>query len=203
VHALVAMLRPVTTNTTNGVTMTDTATTTTSSSSSTTTTTSAPAARPELGAIVYRFTGRLGPLNPVGLFAGGIRFHNSFEGAVVEGPFAGGRISGPDFFVLRPDGVGEIHAPELIEYGAHRIELDVRGYVIPPDGAPVPPLSALLEPGFEFPDVPFRVTGSAFAATASPEFAELNRVTIVIEGEVDMGTGALDVTARRVDRGSS
>jgi hypothetical protein len=132
--------------------------------------------------------------------AGAGRFHNSFDGAIVDGPFAGGRISGPDFFVLRPDGVGEIHAPELIEYGAHRVALDVRGYVVPPDGAPVPPLAALLEPGFEFPDVPFRVTGSAFASTTSPEFADLNRVTIVVEGEVNMGTGVLDVTARTVER---
>ena len=164
-----------------------------------TSTAPAPAA-PTAGGIVYRFQGELGPLNPVGLFDGGIRFHNSFDGAIVDGPFAGGRISGPDFFVLRPDGVGEIHAPELIEYGAHRVALDVRGYVVPPDGAPVPPLAALLEPGFEFPDVPFRVTGSAFASTTSPEFADLNRVTIVVEGEVNMGTGVLDVTARTVER---
>jgi hypothetical protein len=162
-----------------------------------------PTTEARLGRIVYRFRGELGPLNPVGLFDDGIRFHNTFEGDVIDGPFAGGRISGPDFFVLRHDGVGEIHAPELIEYGAHRIALDVRGSVVPPDGAPVPPLSALLEPGFEFPDVPFRVTGSAFAATTSPEFAELNWVTIVIEGEVNMGTGALDVTARVVERGAT
>ncbi len=88
-----------------------------------------PASPPEIGAIVYRFQGTLGPLNPVGLFADGIRFHNTFEGQIVDGPFAGGRISGPDFFLLRPDGVGEIHAPELIEWGAHRVSVDVRGYV--------------------------------------------------------------------------
>jgi hypothetical protein len=118
----------------------------------------------------------------------------------VEGPFAGGRISGPDFFLLRHDGIGEIHAPELIEFGSHRVALDVRGYVTPPEGAPVPPLAALLAPGFEFPDVPFRVTGSALAATTSPEFAHLNGTTLVIEGHVNMATGALDVSALAVDR---
>jgi hypothetical protein len=163
----------------------------------------APADEPRLGEVVYRFRGELGPLNPVGLFDDGIRFHNAFEGRIIDGPFAGGRISGPDFFVLRPDGVGEIHAPELIEHGPHRVALDVRGYVVPPAGAPVPPLSALFEPGFEFPDVAFRVTGSAFAATTSTELAELNRTTIVIEGSVNMGTGELDVTARAVERPSA
>ena len=168
----------------------------------TTTTTTAPAPRPTtaptLGPTVYRFQGELGPLNPVGLFHDGIRFHNTFEGRIVDGPFTGGRISGPDFFVLRPDGIGEIHAPELIESGSHRVALDVRGYVTPPVGAPVPPLAALLEPGFEFPDVPFRVTGSALAATTSPEYAYLNGTTIVVEGHVNMATGQLDVTARAV-----
>jgi hypothetical protein len=155
---------------------------------------------PTIGAIVYRFQGQLGPLNPVGLFDEGIRFHNVFEGEIVDGPFAGGRISGPDFFVLRHDGIGEIHAPELIESGELRVALDVRGYVVAPDGLAMPPLSALLEPGFAFPDVEFRVTGSALAATTSSEYAHLNGTTIVVEGTVNMGTGALDVTARAVGR---
>ena len=156
-------------------------------------------ATPVVGATVYRFRGQLGPLNPVGIFDDGIRFHNVFEGEIVDGPFTGGRISGPDFFLLRPDGVGEIHAPELIEFGDVRVAVDVRGYVTPPPGAPAPPLDAVLTPGFEFPDVPFRVTGSALAATTAPEHAHLNRATIVVEGTVNMGTGELDVTARLVE----
>jgi hypothetical protein len=159
-----------------------------------------PASPPVLGDTVYRFEGELGPMNPVGLFDEGIRFFNQFEGRLVDGPFAGGRISGPDFFVLRHDGIGEIHAPELIEFEQHRVALDVRGYVVPPAGMTMPPLSALFEPGFEFPDVAFRITASALASTTSPEFTSLNGVTIVVEGEVNMGTGAMDVTARVVDR---
>ena len=158
------------------------------------------ATRPVFGDVVYRFQGQLGELNPVGLFDDGIRFFNQFEGAVVDGPFAGGRISGPDFFVLRPSGVGEIHAPELIEFEQHRVALDVRGYLVGPDGMALPPLADVLEPGFAFPDVGFRVTASALASTTSPEFEHLNSAVIVVEGEVNMGTGAMDVTARIVDR---
>lgn len=157
------------------------------------------AAKPQVGDVVYRFRGQLGALNPVGRFDEGIRFHNHFVGDVVDGPFTGGQISGPDFFVLRNDGVGEIHAPELIEWCDHRVSLDVRGYVVPPAGMTLPPLEHLLEPGFVFPDVAFRVTGSAFASTTSPEHAHLNGTTIVVEGSVNMGTGELDVTARTVD----
>ena len=155
---------------------------------------------PVFGDVVYRFQGQLGELNPVGLFDDGIRFFNHFEGAIVDGPFAGGRISGPDFFVLRPSGVGEIHAPELIEFEHHRVALDVRGYLVGPDDMAFPPLTAVLEPGFEFPDVAFRVTASALASTTSPGFEHLNSAVIVVEGEVNMGTGAMDVTARIVDR---
>lgn len=155
---------------------------------------------PRIGDVVYRFQGQLGELNPVGLFDNGIRFFNQFEGQIVDGPFAGGRISGPDFFVLRPSGVGEIHAPELIEFEQHRVTLDVRGYLVGPDGFEIPPLEVLLTPGFEFPDMAFRVTASALAATTSPEFTHLNAAVIVVEGEVNMGTGAMDVTARIVDR---
>lgn len=175
----------------------------TPSTTTSTTSTAAPTrvpAPPQLGDVVYRFRGQLGELNPVGLFDDGIRFFNQFEGTIVDGPFAGGRITGPDFFVLRPSGVGEIHAPELIELDEHRVALDVRGYLVGPDGMEFPPLAAVLAPGFEFPDVAFRVTASALAATTSPAYRHLNAAVIVVEGEVNMGTGDMDVTARVVDR---
>jgi hypothetical protein len=111
-------------------------------------------------------------------------------------------ISGPDVFVLRRDGIGEIRAPEVIDDGTHRVALDVRGYVVPPLGTSVPQLEALLERVVAPPDVPFRVTGSALATTASPEFLYLNRTIIVIEGQVNLATGELVVEARAVERGA-
>lgn len=180
--------------------MTMTTTTTTTTTGRTPDLARADRPRAVLGELVYRFEGSLGDLYPIGLFPDGIRFHNQFEGAVVAGPFTGARIFGLDEFLLRRDGIGEIHAPEVIDDGTRRVALDVRGYVVPPPGAPVPPLEALLAPGFEFPDVPFRVTGSAFVSTADPLLQYLNGTTVVIEGTVNMGTGSLDVEARAVER---
>lgn len=154
-----------------------------------------PAPRAGIGELVYRFEGQLGDLYPIGLFDDGIRFHNQFEGSVVDGPFAGGRIFGLDQFLLRPDGVGVIVAPEVIEAGPLRVALEVRGYLVPPPGAPTPPLQALLQPGFQFPDAEFRVTGTATLATTSPDHVHLNRGVAVVEGTVNMGTGAMDVSA--------
>jgi len=151
-----------------------------------------------LGDLIYRFEARLGDLYPLGLFPDGIRYHNRFEGTVVEGPLAGGRIFGVDHFLLRPDGVGVIVAPEVIEHGDRRVSGDVRGYVVPPAGAPGPPLEAVLDPAFVWPDVPFRVTGSVLLVTTDPDLEHLNRTVAIVEGTVVLATGELRVEARAV-----
>ena len=161
------------------------------------TSTQAAAATISTGELIYRFEGRLGELYPIGIFPEGIRFHNDFDARVVAGPFEGGRIFGLDQFLLRPDGIGVIDAPEVIEAQGCRVAVRVRGYVVPPPGLPVPPLEVVAEPGFEFPDVPFRVTASATLQTAAPTFAHLNHTVAVIEGTVSFATGRLDVEAHR------
>lgn len=148
------------------------------------------------GDLIYKFEAQLGGMYPIGLFAEGIRFHNDFEGIVIEGPFAGARIFGLDPFLLRPDGIGVIDAPEVIDCGETRVSLHVRGYVVPPAGMEMPPLEALLEPGFAFPGVDFRVTASGLIRTASPEWASLNATVAIIEGTVNLATGRLVVEAR-------
>jgi hypothetical protein len=148
------------------------------------------------GDLIYRLKARLADLYPLGTFAEGIRFHNSFEGTIVAGPFEGARIFGLDEFLLRPDGVGEIVAPEVIDDGENRVSVQVRGYVVPPDGMDVPPLDVIASPGFAFPDIDFRVTGSGLIKTTAPEYERLNRVVAVLEGRVNLATGALEVEAR-------
>ena len=160
------------------------------------TTAQEPTVKIETGDLIYRFEGSLGELYPLGLFPEGIRFHNQFEGQIVAGPFEGGRIFGLDQFMLRPDGVGVIVAPEIIDTGEERVALEVNGYVVPPAGLEVPPLEVIASPGFEFPPVDFRVVGSAMIRTAAPQLAALNRTVAALEGTVNMGTGRLAVEAR-------
>ena len=127
------------------------------------------------------------------------RFHNDFEGTVTSGPFAGGRIFGLDQFRIRPDGVGVVVAPEVIEVGDVRVGVQVHGFVVAPEGTPVPSLDEIASPAFRFPDVPFRFTGCALIATAHPEHQHLNSVIGVLEGTVNLGTGRLDVECRAAD----
>jgi hypothetical protein len=148
------------------------------------------------GRLIYRFEAQLGELFPVGIFDEGIRFHNNFAGRIVDGPFAGARIYGLDEFLMRPDGVGEVTAPEAIDAGDVRAAVHVRGYVVPPAEMEPPPLEALLQPDFEFPDVPFRFTGSATVKTTAPQHAWMNSTIAVLEGTVNMGTGRIEVEAR-------
>lgn len=150
------------------------------------------------GELIYRFEGSLSDLYPIGVFPEGIRYHNEFSARITAGPFTGGRLSGIDHFVLRPDGVGVIVAPEVIEHDGRRVSGDVRGYVVPPEGAPVPPLEAVIDPTFTWPEVPFRVTGSVLFRTAVPELDHLNRTVAVVEGTVVLATGELRVEARAV-----
>ena len=158
--------------------------------------TNAPTATDVDHTLVYRFEGELAEMYPTGVFPEGIRFHNGFEARVVAGPFEGGRIFGVDQFLLRPDGVGVIVAPEVIEKDDVRVEGEVRGYVLPPDGMQMPPLDVLAEPGFEFPDVDFRVTAAVTFRTADPRYDHLNRAVGRIQGTVNLATRRLVIEAR-------
>ena len=155
--------------------------------------------RPAAGELIYRFQARLEELNPIGVLPEGLRFVNPFEGTVTDGPLAGARVWGIDEFLLRPDGVGVIEAPEALSQDGRHVSGQVRGYALPPDGMIMPPLEALLEPGFEWPPVPFRIVGSVTLRTADPELDYLNRTVAVIRGEVRMDTGSLEIEARAVD----
>ncbi|HEX6233727.1 MAG TPA: hypothetical protein VFZ63_11440 [Jiangellaceae bacterium] len=148
--------------------------------------------------LVYRLEGSLADLYPIGLFPEGLRFHNDFSADIVSGPFAGGRIFGLDQFMVRPDGVGVIVAHEVVEGADSRVAFDIRGYVLPPDGLEMPPLEVLASPGFEFPDLDFRVVASALMRTADPRFDHLNRAVVINEGTVNLGTGRLVIEARTV-----
>lgn len=149
-------------------------------------------ARPEF---LYRFEATLDP-SPIGIVPEGLRFVVPFDGTVTRGAFAGHRVWGTDHFLLRRDGVGVIDASKTISGPDRHIAEQVRGYVLPPEGMELPPLEAMLEPGFQWPDRAFAVIGSS-TFRASGELGEhLNRVVATVEGWCNFATGALAVETR-------
>lgn len=120
----------------------------------------------------YQLEGEFREVAPVGVFADGIRFLSKCAATVVSempGPFGtrGGRVS-----------------------------MDVNGFVSPLDGSPMPPLAVVGAPGFDFPDLDFRLTGTAYVRSTEPRDADLDGSVVSIEGWVNFESGELEVEAR-------
>lgn len=149
---------------------------------------------------LYRFEAKLEVL-PLGRVPEGLRMANAFEGRVTQGLLEGARVWGIDHLLLRTDGVAVIDAQKTISRGDTHIYEHVHGYGLPPDGLEMPPLEALLEPGFEWPDVLFPVLGSSTFRAAAPDLQFLDRAIANIEGWFSFATGGLAIETTLVHHG--
>lgn len=148
--------------------------------------------------LLYRFEAQL-EFNVVGLVSEGLQMSNPFEGTVTEGAFEGARVWGIDPFLLRRDGVGVIDVPKTISGEGYNVYEHVRAYSFAPEGLEMPPLEALLEPGFEWPDVRFPIQGSSTFRAAVPELEWLNRAVARVDGWANLATGALVIETRLLE----
>lgn len=148
--------------------------------------------RPEF---LYRVEATLQP-SPIGIVPEGLRFVVPFEGTVTRGAFLGHRVWGTDHFLLRRDGVGVIDATRTISGPDRQVSEQVRGYVLPPEGTALPPLEALLEAEFAWPDVALPIVGASTFRAAGELGEHLNRVVATVEGWCNFATGALAVETR-------
>lgn len=145
--------------------------------------------------LLYRFEAQLAFV-PLGIVPEGLRMANSFEGRVTEGMLEGARVWGIDHLLLRRDGVAVIDAQKTISLGDAHVHEHVHGYCLPPDGMDVPPLEAVLTPGFQWPDVAFPIVGASTFRCGVPALAHLNRAVAAIAGEANFVTGALTIETR-------
>ena len=154
---------------------------------------------PAAGPLLYRFEAQL-ELNVVGMGPDGLQMSNPFEGHVVEGIFEGARVWGIDPFLVRPDGLGVVDVAKTISGVGYHVLEHVRAYSYPPEGLDMPPLEALLEPDFVFPDLPFPIQGSSTFRAGTAEFAWLNGVVARVDGWANLATGALVIETRLMER---
>lgn len=148
--------------------------------------------------LLFRFEAQL-DIVPVGITPEGLRMANSYQGIVTAGVFDTARVVGTDQLLLRRDGVCVIDAQTLLTRGgAQPIYEHVHGYCLPPKGLQVPSLEALVEPGFEWPDVDFPIVAFATFRAAGRDLDYLNSATARIDGWANFATGALAVETRLV-----
>jgi len=116
----------------------------------------------------YAFEARFTNIVPIGLTPVGLRVDLDYTGTITDGPLTGATISGADFFLLRPDGIGQVDVRERITRG-DRVVASLRfvGYVVPP--IPMPALPTLLSPDFEWPDIDLPMHGAAFFDATSKD----------------------------------
>jgi hypothetical protein len=137
----------------------------------------------------YAFEARFTNILPVGLTPLGLRVDLDYTGTITDGPLTGATISGTDFFLLRPDGIGQVNVRERITR-RDRVVASLRfvGYVVPP--IPMPELPTLLSPDFEWPDIDLPMHGAAFFDATSEE---LPAATATVYGAT---AGAVNLAAR-------
>lgn len=149
---------------------------------------------------LYRFEAQLDP-TPVGLTPEGLRITLGFEGRITGGELAsrgfdGARVWGIDHFLLRRDFVGVIDAPKTVAAGEKAFFEHVRAYTLPPAGMQLPPLEALVEPGFRWPDVEFAIQGFSTFRSGVPDLSHLDRALARIDGWGNFSTGRFAIETR-------
>lgn len=79
----------------------------------------------------------------------------------------------------------------------------MRGYCSLPPGLPLPPLEAIVAPGFEWPDILFPIHGFSMFRAAAPELAFLNGAIASIEGWASFAQGRLAIETRILEHTGS
>jgi hypothetical protein len=139
--------------------------------------------------------GQMTGTKPVGMVPDGIRIDGFTSGVFTEGILAGATADWVDYLLVRHDGVGVI---------------DVRGYIVDPDGVPVSFTvrgflgepsglhEAMLDPDFELPDVDVPTHGAAWFESMAPQYAFLNYTVFGVTGFVNAFQGMMRLTFRPI-----
>jgi hypothetical protein len=108
----------------------------------------------------------------------GARFDFYLEGPVT-GPKMQGTFKGIDYIYFRADGRAEVHIHgEITTEDGKKIALEAGGVAIPEEGSPV-----------------FQLREHVSLMSNHPELSWVNPVEVWAQGEVDVSTGQVHVTA--------
>jgi hypothetical protein len=143
----------------------------------------------------YAFQAEVTRIRPIGLTARGLRLDISLTGSVNEGRLTGCTVEIIDYTLIRPDGVAVIDARDLISDGDRVIAaLRAEGYIVSP--FPMPELSVLADPNFQWPDVDLPLHGTHFWETSDEDLSAAAATVYGFTGSANFATGAFKLSAR-------
>jgi hypothetical protein len=148
--------------------------------------------------LLYRFEGTLDQPTVLGPVVPGLRLDWTFSGRSTAGRLAGGRAWGTDYQLLRRDGIALFDARDTIAVDGGHVQAIARGYVMAPEGAAMPTVEAMLDPGFQPADIRYLIHGYGVLETGVPAYEDLNRALVKVDGWVNMATGELVFDGRAV-----
>lgn len=158
-----------------------------------------PAERGEQRVDGYAFEATMTRVVPIGLVPEGLRLDAHFQGTITEGPLTGDTVDGVDYLLLRRDGIGVMDVRQVFSgEGGRTVSTRVHGYLTPP--GPMPPLEAIADPAFTWPDAEIPMHGAVDLRTAAPELQALNATVFGLTGTVNVARGELRVRARSLAR---
>ena len=135
---------------------------------------------------------------PIGLVPEGLRMDVAVEGTMTDGPMAGGRLTGTDHLLMRPDGIGVLDVREVVHLPTGTaVSLTITGYAHPP--FPMPPLDQIT-PDTEWPDVDVPIHGAVTMRTGDPSLAAVDRTVYGMTGTVNMARGTIRGRAESLAR---
>lgn len=143
----------------------------------------------------YAFRAEVTRIRPIGLTARGLRLDISLTGSVTEGQLTGCTVEIVDYLLIRPDGVAVVDARDLVSNG-DRVIAAVRaeGYIVPP--FPMPELSVLADPNFQWPDIDLPMHGAHFWETADKDLSIAAATVYGFTASANIATGVLKLSAR-------
>lgn len=145
----------------------------------------------------YNLEAHFTSVTPLGVTSHGLRLNIEFSGMVTDGPLTGAQVTGTDYLLLRPGGVGEIDIRELlIRDGVPIAAIRVVGFVVLP--FPVPELTVLASSEFSWPDADLPLHGAAFFETAPADMPSVPSTVYGCVGTVNVATGTIRVAAQAI-----
>jgi hypothetical protein len=89
-----------------------------------------------------------------------------------------------------------IDAPKTVASGDRCFFEHVRAYTLPPAGLDLPPLEAIVEAGYPWPDVEFAIQGFSTFRAGTPDLRYLDRALARIDGWGNFATGRFCIETR-------